>query len=343
MLLTPGKLLILAKWALTSLPTTVAVDITHRCNLRCLHCYWWKQDHPAELNDDRMIAFLKGLRASGLGAAILYGGEPTLRLEVCSAAGRIFDAVLAFTNGMNGFPRLRNIQWILSLDGPEDLNDMIRGKGVYAGAVKNLKTAPAPPIVHMTISRLNQDRLSDFVMEMMGLPVKGIGFSFYTPDLTTDDSGLFIPLKERDQLVMALLSLRERYGEKIGFTPAMARQLLTHGDFFEWNSYAACPVSQRVRCFQSDGRPKACTYGDNADCSRCGCAAVAAYRGAFKPFDYPTLRLILGLMVPEFQVRQRQTNKVNDTARLPNGLYDQTDESWTITRLFHKIGNHEER
>jgi len=305
MFLTPGKLLILAKWVLTGLPTTVAVDVTHRCNLKCLHCYWWKQDHPAELDDGRMIAFLQGLRAKGLGAAILYGGEPTLRPEVCRAAGEIFDATLAFTNGMNGFPPLRNLQWILSLDGPQALNDKIRGKGVYARAVESLMKASHPPIVHMTISRLNQDSLNTFVREMMELPIKGIGFSFYTPDLTRDESGLFIPLEERDRLAMELLALRKRYGEKIGFTPAMARQLLTGGDFYKWNSYAACPVSRRVRCFMSDGQAKACTYGNTADCSRCGCAAVAAYQAAFKPFDYPTLRLILGLMVPQLRVRGR--------------------------------------
>lgn len=306
MILTPGKLLILAKWMWTDLPTTVAVDITHRCNLKCRHCYWWKQDHPPELNDDQMVAFLKGLRARGLGAAILYGGEPTLRPEVCRAAGEIFDATLAFTNGMNGFPQLSNLQWVLSLDGPEKLNDAIRGAGVYARAVAGLKQASSPPIVHMTISRLNQDSLSAFAGEMMRLPVKGMGFSFYTPDLTKDESDLFIPLKERDDLVMELLALREIYGERIGFTPAMARQLRTTGDFFEWNRHDACPVSRHIRCFKSNGQPKACTYGDTADCSRCGCAAVAAYRGAFNPFDYPTLRLILGLMVPELRVRKTE-------------------------------------
>ena len=304
MILTPGKLLTLAKWFLTGLPTTVAVDITHRCNLKCVHCYWWKQDHPPELDDNRMIAFLKGLRDSGLRAAILYGGEPTLRPKVCRAAGEIFDATLAFTNGTNGFPRLRNVQWILSLDGPEELNDAIRGTGVYARAVENLKKASQPPIVHMTLSRLNQYSLEAFVRETMKLPVKGIGFSFFTPDVTTDDSGLFIPLKERDRLVMELLALREHYGERVGFTPAMARQLLTTGEFFKWNSYAACPVSRHIRCFKSNGQPKACTYGDTADCSRCGCAAVVAYRGAFKPFDYSTLRLVLGLLIPEARVRR---------------------------------------
>ena len=249
-----------------------------------------------------MIAFMKRLWAKGLRAAILYGGEPTLRPEICRAAGRIFDTILAFTNGTNGFPELKNGQWILSLDGPRDVNDRIRGKGVYDLAVENVLRASRPPIVHMTVTRLNQDRIEDFAKEMAGLPVKGLGFSFYTPDRGSNDQGLFIPLAERDRLVTRIVSLRKKYGEKIGFTRAMARQFLSYGDFTMWNSLSTCPVGRIVRCFKSDGQPKACTYGDNADCSRCGCAAVAAYRGAFHPFDYMTLRVILGLMVPEYQV-----------------------------------------
>ena len=301
--LTLGKLMILAQWVLTRRPTSVAVDITHRCNLKCLHCYWWKQEHPPELDDGQMIAFLKKLRGSGLRAAILYGGEPTLRPEICRAAARIFDATLAFTNGVNGFPDLENGQWILSLDGPEKENDRIRGEGVYQKAVENLKTASRPPIVHMTISRLNRNSLAQFAREMMVLPIKGIGFSFVTPNRGMDHENLFIPLAERNNVVMELLELRKKYGEKIGFTPAMAQQLLTHGAFGRWNSLSACPVSRRVRCFRSDGGPKACTYGNRADCSRCGCAAVVAYRGAFNPLDYRTLKVILGLITPEYEAR----------------------------------------
>ena len=304
MRLTLGKLAILCRWLFTRRPTSVAIDITHKCNLKCLHCYWWKQVHPPELDDRHMIAFMENLRAQGLRAAILYGGEPTLRPEICRAAARIFDATLAFTNGVNGFPELENGQWILSLDGPEAENDRIRGQGVYRKAVENLKNASRPPIVHMTISKLNRDSLEQFVREMMALPVKGMGFSFFTPDKGEKDETLFIPLDERDHLVKELLSLRKKYGEKIGFTPAMARQLLTIGAYNEWNSLSTCPVSQRVRCFRSDGQLKACTYGDRTDCSRCGCAAVVAYRGAFNPLDYKTLRLILGLMTPEYQVRK---------------------------------------
>ncbi len=304
-----GKLMILAQWLLTRRPTSVAVDVTHRCNLKCLHCYWWQQEHPQELDDERMISFLRALRSSGLRAAILYGGEPTLRRNICRAAAGIFDATLAFTNGLNGFPELKKGQWILSLDGPEKENDLIRGEGVYREAIRNLKTASRPPIVHMTINRLNQNSLAHFTEEMMTLPVKGLGFSFVTPDREMVNEDLFIPLRERDRVVKELLSLRGKYGERVGFTKAMGRQLLTHGAFNEWNSPSSCPVSLRVRCYRSDGRPKACTYGDRADCSRCGCAAVVAYRGAFNPLDYRTLRVIAGLLSPTYPPKGPQSKK----------------------------------
>jgi Fe-coproporphyrin III synthase len=307
--LTLGKLIIFAQWLLTRRPTTVAIDITHKCNLKCLHCYWWKQEHPPELDDGQMVAFFQKQRKGGLRAAILYGGEPTLRPEICRAASRIFDITLAFTNGVNGFPELENGQWILSLDGPERENDQIRGEGVYQKAVENIKSAARPPIVHMTISKINQNSLERFVQEMMALPIKGMGFSFVTPNRGMTDENLFIPLAERNQLVMELLRLRKKYGEKVGFTPAMARQLLTHGAFSEWNNLSTCPVTQRVRCYRSDGQRKVCTYGDQADCSRCGCAAVVAYRGAYKPFDYQTLRVILGLMTPEYEAQKSSYEK----------------------------------
>jgi MoaA/NifB/PqqE/SkfB family radical SAM enzyme len=294
-----AHMIILAKWLFTRQFTSAAIDVTHRCNLKCVHCYWWKQDHPPELDDARMLALMRQLRRSGLRAAILYGGEPTLRPALCLAAGRIFDATLAFTNGTNGFPDIGNGQWILSLDGPREVNDALRGKGVYELAVGNLMRAPKPPLVHMTISRMNQDHVERFVREMVQLPIRGIGFSFFTPEKHPGDLDHTIPLDERDLIVCELLRLRRNYGEKVGFTPAMAEQLLSRRGYVRWNNRSLCPVTKRVRCFKSNGEPKACTYGDEADCSRCGCAAVVAYRGAFHPFDLRTLGVILGLLIPQ--------------------------------------------
>jgi MoaA/NifB/PqqE/SkfB family radical SAM enzyme len=272
-----------------------------------------------------MIALMERLRARGLRAAILYGGEPTLRPEICQAAGEIFDATLAFTNGTNGFPELRNGQWILSLDGPREMNDELRGSGVYDAALAHLREAFRPPIVHMTLSRQNRHTLETFVPEMLRLPIKGIGFSFYTPNRGQPEPDLFIPLPERDQVIGTLVDLHRRYGDRVGFTAAMGRQLHSRGAFTQWNRRESCPVYERVWCFQANGDRKPCTYGARADCSRCGCAAVTAYRGAFKPFDPETFRIILGLMVPSFRPRRAPGNGH------PQSAYDPSEET---TRAF---------
>ncbi len=291
-----GKTVVIGKWLFTERPASVAVDITHRCNLSCLHCYFWREEHPAELPDEEMIALMKAFKAQGLRAAILYGGEPTLRPEICLAAGEIFDACLIFTNGTNGFAEIRGAKWILSLDGPERVNDEIRGKGVYEKALSEIEKAKRPPLIHMTISRLNMGCIEEFVRCMAELPIEGIGFSFFTPSAEGDDNGYTLTFTERDGLLKELLSMRRRYGPIVGITPAMARQLRSDGAFFSWNRRELCPVSTRVRCFNPAGERKPCTYGDKADCSRCGCAAVAAYRGAFCPTNFKTLLLIFGLM-----------------------------------------------
>ncbi|NCO61350.1 MAG: hypothetical protein COZ70_10055 [Deltaproteobacteria bacterium CG_4_8_14_3_um_filter_51_11] len=291
-----GKTVILSKWLFTQRPTSLAIDITHRCNLKCLHCYFWREEHPGELPDSEMIALMKTFRKRGLRAAILYGGEPTLRPEICRAAGEIFDACLIFTNGTNGFAEIRGAKWIVSLDGPERVNDEIRGIGVYRRAVLEIRRAKSPPLIHMTISRLNMGCVEDFVGCMAELPIEGIGFSFFTPAVGGADSGYALTLMERDRILTQLLSIRKKFGPIVGITPAMVRQLRSDGAFFSWNRKELCPVSTRVRCFNPAGEAKFCTYGDSADCSRCGCAAVAAYRGALCPIDFRTMLVILALM-----------------------------------------------
>ncbi len=291
-----GKAAIVYSWLFTDRHTSLALDITHRCNLRCKHCYFWREEHPSELQDGGMLFLMRRLRKEGLRAAIIYGGEPTLRLDLCRAASGIFDACLIFTNGTHGFPDIGRAKWILSLDGPEKINDEIRGTGVYWEAVNAVKKAARPPLVHMTISRLNKGCVEEFVAAMAELPIDGIGFSFFTPEVGDDSGQCALEPYERDLLLDEILSLRRSYGHIVGMTEAMARQLRSDGDFFSWNNALRCPVHKRVRCFSPDGSPKMCTYGDKADCSKCGCAAVAAYRGAFHPLDMKTLLMVFCLL-----------------------------------------------
>jgi MoaA/NifB/PqqE/SkfB family radical SAM enzyme len=279
------KARLLFTWAFTNTKTTAAIDITNSCNLKCAHCYWWKEERPDELDDGAMVSFMKGLRGRGMTAAIIYGGEPMLRPGMCEAASRIFDHPLIFTNGTQGFAPF-DAQWILSLDGTREVHDSIRGQGAYDCSVENLRKAPRKPVVHTTITRQNRHNLEEFLDEMSTLPIKGVGFSFYTPHRTDNgDGGLFIPLAERDLVLEELLRLRKKYWRIMGLTGAMANQFRRNGEYSEWNSIEKCPVNKVCNCYNSDGTLKPCTYGNNADCNRCGCASIPLYRAAIKHLD----------------------------------------------------------
>jgi len=278
------KARLLWTWAFTDIKTTAAIDITNNCNLKCSHCYWWKEERPAELDDDKMVAFMKNLRGRGMTAAIIYGGEPMLRPQMCEAASRIFDHPLIFTNGTQGFSPI-DAQWILSLDGTREVHDSIRGAGAYDCSVANLKKAPRRPVVHTTITRQNHHNLEEFLDGLSGMPVKGVGFSFYTPHRTEDQNSLSLSLDERDRILDELLGLRKKYWRIIGLTRKMADQFRQDKEFHEWNSLEKCPASKVCNCFNADGTPKLCTYGNNADCSHCGCASIAVYRAAINHLD----------------------------------------------------------
>lgn len=278
------KIGLLYRWAFTDFQATAAIDLTNRCNLKCTHCYWWKEERPPELDDEAMIAFMKKLRKSGIRSVTLYGGEPMLRANICEEATRIFDFTIIFTNGTQPYPSI-DARWLLSLDGTREIHDKIRGEGVYDTIMENLKNAPRKPIVHTTITRQNQHHIEEFLEELTTKPVMGVGFSFYTPHRGQDEDDIFISLDERDKILDDLLRLKKKYWRIMGFSKKMAYQLRQSGGFSEWNSSENCSLSEMCRCYNSDGTIKPCTYGKDADCTRCGCLGIVSFRAAFKYYD----------------------------------------------------------
>lgn len=285
------------RFVFTDLKMIMALNVTNRCNLKCTHCYWWREKHPSQMDDDQMIAFMERQRDAGKNMALLYGGEPMLRPNIIRAATGIFDATVVYTNGTVAHPGIDAI-WMVSIDGTREVHDSIRGKGTHDKVIKNIKDGVFKnPIVHITITRQNQHNLEDFLEEMWGLEeIRGIGFSFFTPEMGRDHEGLFIPLEERDRMLDQLLELRKKYWRIMGFNKGVAHQFRTTGAYSEWNNLPGCTVTKMVDCFNADGSPISCIYGINADCSRCGCSGIAIYRAAFNSFSPMSLLTAISMV-----------------------------------------------
>jgi len=185
------------------------LDITNKCNLRCTHCYWWRQEKKPALNDKQMIDFMKSLRRKGLRSIYILGGEPLLRPKICAEAGKIFDFTLIFTNGTLGYPPVNKALYALSIDGPERIHDSIRGKGVFKKVTDILDQQSTKVMIHITVCKSNLNHLQETIENFIHRKnVRGIFFCFYCPSVDpNDDNKEKISFEERDKVSSVRLRL----------------------------------------------------------------------------------------------------------------------------------------
>ena len=128
------------------------VNVTNRCNLTCQHCFIFRDGNPNEapvsvhdeLSDAAILETLIGLRdRHGIVSVLWMGGEPLLRRELVRARASVcFARNTIVTNGTIPLVDFGpTALYVVSLDGPEDLNDAIRGRGIY-------QQGHAQPVAH---------------------------------------------------------------------------------------------------------------------------------------------------------------------------------------------------
>jgi radical SAM protein with 4Fe4S-binding SPASM domain len=89
------------------IPFSGSIDLTHRCNLRCIHCYLGPQTsspaiHPGELKTEQVLSLLDEITEAGCLFLLITGGEPLLRKDfprIYTHAKRNGLIPTIFTNG----------------------------------------------------------------------------------------------------------------------------------------------------------------------------------------------------------------------------------------------------
>jgi radical SAM protein with 4Fe4S-binding SPASM domain len=165
------------------------IHLLDDCNLRCAHCYVGDVRFKPRPQLDtetlktwirRIINFSKQL---GFREHIMNisGGEPTLRPDLPEIIrevrkngaepllltnGLLFDRGLAEKLKEAGCDALQ-----ISLEGPEDVNDSIRGKGTFRRVMKAIELAEELGFrvsVSVTVSKANFGRLRELLTELDG-------------------------------------------------------------------------------------------------------------------------------------------------------------------------------
>lgn len=156
-------------------PLKVNLALTYRCQYRCQTCDIWQVKPTGELTTDEVLTFVA--RNDFLRWADLTGGEIFLRQdvdEILRAIGRTWKKLAILHYPTNGFLTERIVEATrrlststaarvvvtVSLDGPEKLNDAVRGvEGGYRRQVETLRKLREIPgvkaVAGMTLSALN--------------------------------------------------------------------------------------------------------------------------------------------------------------------------------------------
>ena len=140
------------------IPHEMGLFLTARCNLRCKHCFEWNEDgfltngsaecSGAELPLEMIQNCLEYTRPAG-SRLYLWGGEPLMYSHFHELACMLKEDKRWTTICTNGLLIERhlddiidmseNLVLLISLDGFEDVNDKIRGKGEFSKVIEEIR------------------------------------------------------------------------------------------------------------------------------------------------------------------------------------------------------------
>ncbi|HUJ19039.1 MAG TPA: radical SAM protein [Nitrospirota bacterium] len=178
--------------------------LTEKCNLWCRHCYQGERsademplpeitraiaeasDMIREWSDTYGISFRPSMN--------ITGGEPFLRHDLFDvlkeAKNRGFELFLLTNGTLVDRARAEALAGLgvdgvqVSMEGPEDVHDAIRGAGSFAASaagVERLVDCGIPVTLNVTLSRLNADHMKKLIAYGSHAGVRRIGFSRLVP------------------------------------------------------------------------------------------------------------------------------------------------------------------
>lgn len=161
-------------------PLFASYNVTGRCNMKCVFCDWWKTE-ILELPTKKALTAIDIVCSLGVPFFDLSGGEPLLRKDLILLAKRAASHGCFVSMNTNGTLLNKSKVCkvadvfdlvIVSLDGPKDFHDRIRGvQGTYDKAVEGIRLLRARNVrvgVNSVATPWNIEVLPSFIEELRG-------------------------------------------------------------------------------------------------------------------------------------------------------------------------------
>jgi MoaA/NifB/PqqE/SkfB family radical SAM enzyme len=263
------------------------VDLTDRCNLRCRHCFYYRNERDSrELPDEELLRGLETLRdRHDIRSMEWCGGEPLMRREVFEAGAALFPHNVLYTNGTRGIPGISNVTVCVSLDGPPKMHDYIRGSGCFERVAHNVAGVRNQMVIILcTLNRANAPHLEEFLRSVERMEPPGLSLPvfllIFTPlkqyravegyEYTAEQRDrLAFTWEERDRLLEDIGRMRRRFPDRILNSDLLLE--LMHSTNASY-CIERCNRPQVTLTLDLQlNRKLPCVLGPDVDCERCGC------------------------------------------------------------------------
>jgi radical SAM protein with 4Fe4S-binding SPASM domain len=205
----------------TDLPAEIGIQLTNKCDLRCKHCFQWNEngfhkDFGSEFQQSeiRIEIFEKILFDSSSVKSNLYlwGGEPLCYSGLSDISVMLENDprwTVFCTNGVSISDNLdslcrmsESLAMLISLDGFNEENDSIRGRGNYETVINNIRlllnlkkkgTFKGEVSVNCVINERMVGKLFDFASMFENIGINSLYFCFpwYISDEKARDMDVF--------------------------------------------------------------------------------------------------------------------------------------------------------
>ena len=131
--------IIFLKYILFNIATPIAarINLTNKCTQKCKYCNLWKKPSK-EMTTNQVKSLVLQLSKMGTKMISFSGGEPLLRNDIGQILSYCKKLDISTNINTSGFLLGRKVKELkdlgmiqFSIDGIEEYNDMMRGKGSY--------------------------------------------------------------------------------------------------------------------------------------------------------------------------------------------------------------------
>ncbi len=257
----------------------LAFSVTNQCNLRCKHCYATSGEAiKGELTlsqiEERLI---KPAAEVGTKFVTFTGGEPFTRedfIEIIQMTHQAGIGVSIATNGLllnaDLVDRLKNVhidRVQISMEGSTaDLNDQIRGGGVYATltehVIPNLLQMGIFVAISFTPMLRNMFDITGMADLCLKLGVPSLSIRRYSDTGRAKANSLAMPVKGGREIADTVYQLKEKYQGKLTISSGDPICILSHPSidkYLDGHYLSGCTAGITSIAVDSIGNIKPCT------------------------------------------------------------------------------------